>query len=234
MPDLFEIYRTQPEKYDLLVSREDWKGNLLPAIESAAGLRGADVVEFGAGTGRVTRLLAPRVASIHAFDASASMLDVAARTLRAAGLSNWHVAVGDHRSVSAETASADIAVAGWTISAVAVTEQDWQTEVRGALQEMRRVARPGGCVIVIETLGTGWESPNPPDALHAYLSFLGAQGFHQEAIRTDYRFCGMEEARDLTEFFFGPDPLDALVETEEGVVLPECTGVWWALKDPAA
>jgi len=33
-----------------------------------------DVVEFGAGTGRITRLLAPEVQSIRAFDASEHML----------------------------------------------------------------------------------------------------------------------------------------------------------------
>ncbi|HTO20998.1 MAG TPA: class I SAM-dependent methyltransferase, partial [Spirochaetia bacterium] len=78
MPDLFEIYRSQPGKYDDLVSREDWQGNLLPAVEAICPLRGLEVVELGAGTGRLTRLLAGKARFVAAFDASAAMLDVAA------------------------------------------------------------------------------------------------------------------------------------------------------------
>ena len=234
MPDLQEIYRTRPDRYDELVSLEDWTGNLLPAIRSRVRLDDAVVVEFGAGTGRVTRLLAPHVRSIAAFDASRPMVDAAARRLARDGHANCSVSLADHRAVPAATGLADIAIAGWTISAIAVAEKDWRPEVERALGEMRRVLRPGGTIVIIETLGTGWPAPHPPDSLLAYYDLLKSRAFEDTWVRTDYRFRDLEEARSLTRFFFGEGPLAALERREDGVILPECTGLWWTTRGPDA
>ena len=72
------------------------------------------MVELGAGTGRLTRLLAPYVKSIKAFDASAHMLETAAESLREMGLTNWSTEVADHRQIPVEDASADLVISGWS------------------------------------------------------------------------------------------------------------------------
>jgi ubiquinone/menaquinone biosynthesis C-methylase UbiE len=226
VPDLFEIYRSQPRKYEQLVSREDWQGNLPPAIEGSAALRGAEVIELGAGTGRVTRLLAARARFVSAFDASAAMLAVAEELLTQDRRTNWRTAVADHRHLPAPDSCADVVIAGWTISSIPAAEKSVEPGVGQAFQEMRRVLKPGGKLILIETLGTGWETPHAPQFLQPYYDWLEGRGFQRSWIRTDYRFRGWAEARDLTEFFFGPDPLDALAERDGGVILPECTGLW--------
>jgi len=230
MPDLLDIFANQPAKYDLLVSREDYEGNLLSALREIAPFDEKTVVEFGAGSGRVTRLLAPHVRAIAAFDSSRPMLVEAARRLDELGLANWHLDVADHRRVPAPTGAADVAIAGWSICCLAVHNGiDWEKEVDAGLREMGRVVKPGGNIIIVETLGTGFQSPHPPDSLAAYYACLAAQGFQSTWIRTDYCFRSMAEATDLTTFFFGNEPVAALQEIKAGYVLPECTGIWWKL-----
>jgi len=225
--DLMAIFQQQAPKYDLLVSHEDYQGNLLRCLSSITPLSGKRVVEFGAGTGRLTRLLAPLVESIEAFDAAGPMLVVAKKRLLEVGLNNWSLEVADNRKIPARTHSADLVVAAWSICCLAAYEGDhWQREVDTALDEMRRVAAAGGKLVIIETLGTGCSSPNAPEGLRPYYDHLEKNGFSSNWIRTDYRFESMAEAIDLTTFFFGKEPIGTLEQNRDGVLLPECTGVW--------
>jgi hypothetical protein len=90
--------------------------------------------------------------------------------------------------------------------------------------------RPGGTIIIMETLGTGYEMPTPPDELVAYYAYLeGEAGFSSTWIRTDYLFESLAEAQALTSFFFGEEMVEKVVREagQDHVVLPECTGIWW-------
>lgn len=227
MSDLMAVFQEQAPKYDLLVCREDYQGNLLKCLCSITPLAGRHVVELGAGTGRLTRQLAPMVEAIEAFDAAEPMLKVAEARLRALGLNNWRLEVADNRKASSQSGSADVVVAAWSICCLAAYEgEHWQRQVQTAVDEMHRVAVPGGTMLIIETLGTGYSTPNAPAGLRPYYELLELKGFTSVCIRTDYLFHSMNEAVDLTTFFFGKDPLGALVQTDGGVLLPECTGVW--------
>ncbi len=87
--------------------------------------------------------------------------------------------------------------------------------------------RPGGTIIILETLGTGYETPHSPDSLMAYYAFLEEEeGFSSTWIRTDYQFESLTEAEALTRFFFGESMADKVI-SEDPVILPECTGIWW-------
>ena len=227
MPDLKEIYASQADQYDALVAREDYQQNLLPALERVRPLAGLEVVELGAGTGRLTALLAPRVKSIRAYDASPAMLAVAAARLQTSGARNWQLQVADHLRLLAADGSADLALAGWTLCYAALDYPDrWRATLAQALDEMRRVLRPGGTRLIIETLGTGFETPHPPEVLKDYLGYLDEAGFRSAWIRTDYRFASAAEAESLIRFFFG-DELAEPVAREQRLVVPECTGLWW-------
>jgi len=227
MPDHAEIYRQQAEAYEALVSREDYQGHILPALESLTALRGRAVVDLGAGTGRLACLLAPLAASVYAFDLNRAMLAVAAARLRRSGLAHWTAAVADHRALPLPDGSADLLVSGWSVSYLAVwNPDDWQAQLERGLAEMRRLLRPGGSLILLETLGTGFTRPSPPAHMHAFLAYLEAHGFRRTWIRTDYRFEDRRQAEELTRFFFGEELLPKLEERPEGVCLPECTGLW--------
>lgn len=229
MTDFHSIYANQADNYDRMVNREDYQGNILATLKMIRPLNGIDVVEFGAGTGRLTGLLAPHVRSIAAFDASAHMLDQARLNLERLGVNNWRVAVGDNRRLPIEGGVADLAIAGWSFGhSVGWYPETWRTEISLALREMERVLRPGGTAVILETQGTGREMPQPPHpGLAAYYAWLeNEHGFASTWIRTDYRFASLQEADELTRFFFGDDLANRIVR-ENLVILPECTGVWW-------
>jgi len=228
MPDLFEIYGRQADQYELLVSREDYQQNIFRTLNHLVPLDGLTVVEFGAGTGRLTCMLAPVVKFIYAFDSSQHMLEVAIAKLRMSHIENWRIAVSDHRHVSLGDGVADGAISGWSICYMVVgNNETWQDELSKALSEMRRVIHPGGMLILLETLGIGCERPDPPADLLSYFDYLERLGFQRTWIRTDYKFRDMTEARALTRFFFGEEVVEKITMDERGVILPECTGIWW-------
>jgi ubiquinone/menaquinone biosynthesis C-methylase UbiE len=221
------IYQTDGDRYEALISREDYQGNIPRAIDEIIDVGGLDALDLGAGTGRLTLMLAPRVKSIHAFDASAEMLRVCRERLMATGLSNWQVDVADHRQLPVEDHSADLVVSGWSVSYLSVWNQEnGDAELDKWLAEMRRVLRKNGTIILFESLGTGNESPVRLEHVEPTYRWLDANGFQNKWIRTDYQFESVEEAEELSRFFFG-DELGDKVKKNNWVILPECTGVWW-------
>ena len=226
MTDYDFIYHHRADDYERLVACEDYEGNLLHAIEAIIPLDGLDVVETGAGTGRVTALLAPRVRTVKAFDLSRHMLAVAEAKLTRSGLTNWRVDEADHRHLPVADASADLVISGWSVCYLALSGPGWQDELMRGLIEFQRVLKPRGKIILIETLGTGYESPTRYDNFITYFEFLESHGFQSTAIRTDYRFKDLDEAKELSAFFFGEE-LARKVSERNWVILPECTGLWW-------
>ena len=228
MPDAREIYRFHAEEYHALVASEDREGNLLKAIRGIVQLDGADVVELGAGTGRLTALLAPQVRSIRGFDIAPAMLDVARRTLTQLGARNWQLEVADNARLPVPDAGADLSIAGWTYGHQTVWHPEgWREPIEAAVGEMMRVLRPHGTAIVIETLGTGHSSPFvPPAELERYYALLEASHFERTWIRTDYEFSALAEGERLVRFFFGKE-LAEQFRAAGSAVLPECTGLWW-------
>lgn len=228
MPDYQSIYRHQAAEYDLMVSREDYEGNLLPALNAICTLSGADVVELGAGTGRLTTKIAPLALSLVALDISEHMLGVLREKLPLAT-----AVAADNRMLPLADRSADVTIAGWSIAhSVDWYPKTWREETGRAVAEMLRLLRPGGTAIILETLGTGVETPAPPtDGLAAFYQTLENEyGFAYRALRTDYRFESPAEGQALLRFFFGDQLADRIV-AEQLTILPECTGIWWRALD---
>jgi ubiquinone/menaquinone biosynthesis C-methylase UbiE len=222
-----KIYQSDGDRYEALVSREDYQGNIPRAMDEILNVNGLDVLDLGAGTGRLTLMLAPRVNTIRAFDASAEMLRVCRERLLADGFSNWQVDVADHRQLPIPDHSADLVVSGWSVAYLAVWHPEtYRDELGKWMNEMQRVLRPGGTVILFESLGTGNETPIQLEHLKEYYPWLDEAGFQHKWIRTDYQFESVDEAAELAGFFFG-DEMSNQVREKSSAILPECTGVWW-------
>ena len=222
-----KIYQSEGDRYEALIAREDYQGNIPRTIDEIINADGLDVFDLGAGTGRLTLLLAPRAKSIRSFDVSAEMLRVCRQRLESSGLSNWQVDVADHRQLPVEDHAADLVVSGWSVSYLVVWNQaNGTSELDKWLVEMERVLRKAGTIILLESLGTGNETPVRLEHVESTYQWLDHHGFQNKWIRTDYQFESVEEAADLAGFFFG-EQMTAQVLERQSRILPECTGVWW-------
>ena len=204
MPDQMTIYRQHADQYDQLTAHEDYEQRLYPALAAIRSFDHADVVEWGAGTGRVSALVAPYARSIVAGDLHAHMLHVAAAKYRQFEHLKWHTVAMDHRHAPLPDRVADVAIAGWTLCYLArkFCGEIWQQQLTQAIDEMRRVLRPGGTIIIIETLGTGETEPHPmADWFAEYFDFLENDlGFqrHRDPHRSEIRFVGSGRRDDQT------------------------------------
>jgi ubiquinone/menaquinone biosynthesis C-methylase UbiE len=230
MPDQFTIYRQHADQYEALVSYEDYQHNLYPALAAIRSFEQADIVEWGAGTGRVSELIAPHARSLIACDLNDHMLKVARPKLATCAGLAWQTVVTEHRHMPLPDRCADVAIAGWTCGYFTSKyyAENWQQTIGQAVAQMQRVLRPGGTIIIIETLGTGSTAPHPPfEALAAYYRLLEDDlGFQSTWIRTDYQFDSLDRAAALTSFFFGNE-WDEKVRANNWIIVPECTGLWW-------
>ena len=224
-----KIYQTDGDRYETLISREDHQGNLVKVLDEIVRVEGLDVLDLGAGTGRLAVMLAPRTRSIKAFDMSEEMLRVCRQRFEATGLSNWDVQVADHRTIPLPDHSADLVVSGWSVAYLYVWHPEtWKEELEKWMQEMKRVLRPGSFIVLFESLGTGNETPIKLEHLKEYYPWLEKAGFQNKWIRTDSKFESPEEAEELSRFFFG-DELGDRVRRNNWTILPECTGIWWKM-----
>ena len=230
MMDHDRIYRSEAQHYDRMIAREDREGNLMRMIRAVApDLERLDAADIGAGTGRLARMLLPRVRTILATDASQAMLDIAAMHLRAeAGTDNWKTVPGTNDKLPIADKSIDLLTAGWTICYSASSNiPNWEENLDRIVAELSRVLKPGGTAVVFENYSTGASEPNPPDFLQAYFCKLEqSYKFEHACIRTDYEFESPQEAASLTDFFFGSDISQAVARKQSRIV-PEYTGVWW-------
>ena len=225
--DYEEIYTNEAQRYQQLVAREDYQGNILRALEEICDLDGLVVVEPGAGTGRLTKLLAPRVSGVYGLDVSPAMLGEALDVLGRGGERNWALAVADHRNLPLPANSADLIVSGWSLCYLALDQPGpWREPLRAVFGRFEKILRPGGKIIILETMGTGYTTPHPPDFMLDYYAFLEEMGFSMTWTRTDYEFGSPQEAQALSRFFFGDELGDQVAESGSNI-LPECTGIWW-------
>jgi ubiquinone/menaquinone biosynthesis C-methylase UbiE len=227
MPDHDAIYRTDAERYDALIDREDYESRLPEAMRAIRDEAGLDVADLGAGTGRLTRLLARRARHVWAFDAAGAMLDRCHDHLAAEGtIGKVSLALADHRSAPMPDGSVDLLVSGWSVAYDVCRPTFERDRLDFVLARWNRMLRDDGTILIIETQGTGAEVPTPPERLVPYYAALAEAGFDTTWIRTDYRFASLAEAEALCRFFFG-DALADRVRDEKLVILPECTGLWW-------
>lgn len=221
-----DIYNEKSFSYEDMISRQP---DLTEVIKEIKPFKGMDVLDLGAGSGRLSNFIAPEAKSLVCTDISKSMLDLLNEKLKRKNTTiNWTTLVADHREIPIEDASVDLVISGWSISYLTnSSNEDGNKNLETIIKEIKRVLRPNGSIIILETLGTGTETPNPPQFLKEYYSLLECKyDFSHRWIRTDYRFSNTLEAKKNTEFFFGAE-LARKIDENQWSTVPECAGIWW-------
>ena len=170
------------EGYAVWAAAYDQEPNPLIGAEDAlvdgllAGLPIATALDVGTGTGRYALRLARRGVAVTALDQSAEMLDVARRAAASAGVGiDFHQgAIED--GLRFATDQFDLAVCALMLCHV--------PDLRRALDELARVVRPGGYLLITDfhpdAVGEGWrttfERPGIayllPNAGHTRVDYL--------------------------------------------------------------
>jgi SAM-dependent methyltransferase len=115
----------------------DTLGRLVDLIPAAPGARWLDAA---CGPGLVARGLARRVGEVHGVDMTPAMVEVARREAAAEGIANAVFSVGDATALGFADRSFDGAVTRFSLHHIPLPGR--------AVEELARVVRPGGAVVV--------------------------------------------------------------------------------------
>ncbi len=138
-------YRDAPEIFDAFARAEDREGLLAAAVLDVARPRGADVLEIGAGTGRLGQRLATACRHYAAVDPAPAMLALARGRVPGRALVR---ARGEALPFAAR--SFDAVVAAWVVAHVGAAAR------RLVLEEAARVLRAGGPgTVLVESAAEG-------------------------------------------------------------------------------
>ena len=227
MPSMKEIYSGHAAQYDELVSHEDYEDNLKSFLRGRLDFEGKTVVEFGAGTGRLTGSYIDQASSAFCLDQSRHMLEVARQNLR---LFRHKLQFLEHDNVDGfePIPRADIAMEGWAFGHTVIDHCHRIPEITELLvANCLGAIRETGIVVIIETMGTGVESAAAPRAeLRQFYEVLETRhGFERTIVPTDYRFDDVDSASRIMGFFFG-DEMGRRVKERGSAVVSEYTGVW--------
>jgi SAM-dependent methyltransferase len=99
-------------------------------------------LEVACGAAMVGRALAPQVGSVHGVDLTPAMIERAREEAAAAGLENTDFSIGDATALEFEDGSFDGAVTRFSFHHIPAPQR--------ALEEMARLVRPGGHVVVAD------------------------------------------------------------------------------------
>ncbi len=166
--------------YDNRNLDEFWKsgGNIWADLKRALDYRPRPsdvVVEIGCGVGRLSRVIAPEVSHLHAFDISAEMLAEAAK-IEPRNVS-FHRAEGNDLRILPD-GIADL------VLAYCVFQHLPSVEVLGRyLKEMVRVAKPGGIIAFTLTPRTWWVYLRPVSQARRWLIERFAHGGPKDLYR---------------------------------------------------
>jgi len=175
--DLFAIERSAMDRSGLVIEVLDRR---LPTT--------GWVLDVGAGDGHTAQRLSTTHRTLVALEPSRGMI----RTDHGVA---WVQGEAEHLPFGNDTF--DAAYATWAY----FFSRNWDPS--SGLQELHRVVRPGGPLLIVENLGPDEFSALAPTEINADPAVWERHGFRCDAIDTHFEFETLDDARTLLGFFFG-------------------------------
>lgn len=211
------------QEFDRLRRLQGEGESVMTHLREFCDLRGARVVELGAGTGVMTEKLAAEALSVAAFDRSPHMIAFARRTLPRLGVTNCSFAQAEHSRIPLPDRCADVVLSAWALDSVIFDSgpETWTSRLDGIVLEMRRLTRRGGTTLIVAA---------PLRGERDYLGHLeGAHGFRRHLFRSLWRFPSRRIARDVISFFLRERVWqDYAPHWPRAFAMP--AGIWWRVE----
>jgi len=213
--------------YDSLISHHDYQNRILPTINQITSINEKIIADVGCGTGRLTSLFINDARKVYLCDASEKMLEGARERLKDIPSFKYEINLSNTFNLPYANNSFDILIEGWSLSLCIREISLWDK----LIEELLRVLKNDGTMIIIETLGYGIESPNCTNIyLNSFYSYLvNSKRFNFKWIRTDYEYKDEIQAILYSNAFFDYEVVEKLL-IEPKKIVPECTGFWWFTK----
>jgi len=198
-------YWKMPEEYDRLTAGEEVH---LGALDFGL-IDDRIVLDAGAGSGRVTLPIAKRARKVYALDPAPGLLALLEERLRRHNITNVELLRGVFRRIPLPDDAVDAVISCSAFGPL---------EVRGGesgLQELYRITRPGGRLVII------W--PEDP-------AWFCRHGFHYLVLpgRLRIHFASLADAREACQRFYGERALRYLEKTRH----PELPFTVLGVKEP--
>ncbi len=192
--------------FDAFSVAEDPDGRISGAVLEHARPGGREVLEVGAGTGRLAKELAGRASRYVAIEPALPMARLAQRNAGSA----VHVLRARAEELPLRDGCVDLAIAGWVFAFLPVA-------VRArAIDAVSRVVRPSGALWLIEN---HWDSEfqalrgRPPERDRSEVAPLLALGFGIAAtVETQIRFASEQRCLEVMGYLCGDAAAERLRE----------------------
>lgn len=183
-PELFRIEREAMDRQGLVVAR----------LESTLPDRGT-ILDIGAGNGHTASLLTTPERTVIAAEPASGMIDSDAKL-------PWVQAIA--QQLPFNTNSFDGTYATWAYFFPSFLD------VSAGLDEVRRVARPGSPIVIVDNAGDDEFSAMAADDISTDVDFWIREGFTVEILDSSFDFGSMEDAEALLGMYFGDRAAPAL------------------------
>ena len=212
--------------YNQLISHHDFKKNIEKTIFEITEFSGKTVADIGAGSGRISSIISSKSKEIHCIDKSNHMLNSAKSNLLNNTTCTFNFHIGSTFDLPLSSNYVDIVIEGWSLYYCLEKTTNWNI----IIDEMLRITKSNGYLIIIESLGAGCKEPNcTSDMLNSFYRFLDQKGFMHQWQRTDYKFKDCLDAALYANAFFTEELAIKCLKTNSNI-FPECTGFWWIQK----